>query len=63
MYILVPILWALYNAIPPMLFFVYFFTKGRFLQGLCSVMQVLGVLLAAGDESCQWWLQCTCCSW
>jgi hypothetical protein len=48
-YVLVPMLWALYNAIPPLLFFVYFFTKGRVLQGLCSVMQVLGVLLAAGE--------------
>ena len=26
-YTLVPILWALYNAIPPVLFFIYFFTK------------------------------------
>lgn len=48
-YILVPMLWALYNAIPPLLFFVYFFTKGRVLQGMCSVMQVLGVILAAGE--------------
>lgn len=47
-YILVPMLWAMYNAIPPLLFFVYFFTKGRVLQGLCSFMQVLGVVLAAG---------------
>jgi hypothetical protein len=49
-YILVPMLWALYNAIPPLLFFVYFFTKGKVLQGLCSVMQVLGVILAAGED-------------
>lgn len=49
-YILVPMLWALYNAIPPLLFFVYFFTKGKVLQGLCSIMQVLGVVLAAGEE-------------
>lgn len=48
-YILVPMLWALYNTIPPLLFFVYFFTKGRVLQGMCSVMQVLGVILAAGE--------------
>jgi hypothetical protein len=48
-YILVPMLWALYNAIPPLLFFVYFFTKGKVLQGLCSFMQVLGVVLAAGE--------------
>lgn len=48
-YILVPMLWALYNAIPPLLFFVYFFTKGKVLQGMCSVMQVLGVILAAGE--------------
>jgi hypothetical protein len=26
-YTLVPILWAFYNAIPPALFFIYFFTK------------------------------------
>jgi hypothetical protein len=49
-YILVPMLWALYNAIPPLLFFVYFFTKGKVLQGLCSFMQVLGVILAAGKD-------------
>jgi hypothetical protein len=48
-YILVPMLWALYNAIPPLLFFVYFFTKGKVLQGLCSIMQVLGVIFAAGE--------------
>lgn len=29
MYTLVPIFWALYNAIPPGLFFIYFFTKAR----------------------------------
>jgi hypothetical protein len=52
-YILVPMLWALYNAIPPLLFFVYFFTKGRVLQGMCSVMQVLGVVLAAGERGFQ----------
>jgi hypothetical protein len=28
-YTLVPIFWALYNATPPILFFVYFFTKVR----------------------------------
>lgn len=49
-YVLVPMLWALYNAIPPLLFFVYFFTKGKLLQGLCSVMQFLGVILAAGGS-------------
>lgn len=56
-YILVPMLWALYNAIPPLLFFVYFFTKGKVLQGLCSFMQVLGVILAAG-EGCGLCLAC-----
>lgn len=49
-YTLVPMLWAAYNAVPPILFFVYFFTKGRVLQVLCVVMQVLGVLFAAGKN-------------
>lgn len=44
-----PILWALYNLLPPILFFVYFFTKGRFLQLLCTLAQVLGLLLALGE--------------
>jgi hypothetical protein len=48
-YLLVPMLWALYNAIPPLLFFVYFFTKGRLLKGLCSFAQVFGLILAAGE--------------
>eukprot|EP00879_Flechtneria_rotunda_P004438 GHRR01004689.1.p1 GENE.GHRR01004689.1~~GHRR01004689.1.p1 ORF type:complete len:1077 (+),score=332.23 GHRR01004689.1:2028-5258(+) len=53
-YILVPMLWALYNAIPPLLFFVYFFTKGRLLQGLCSFMQAFGVVLAAAAIASVW---------
>jgi hypothetical protein len=48
-YILVPMLWALYNLIPPLLFFVYFFTKGKLLQVLCTIMQVLGLVLAVGE--------------
>ena len=47
-YVLVPMLWALYNALPPLLFFVYFFTKGRLLGGLCSVARVLSILLGIG---------------
>jgi hypothetical protein len=49
-YLLVPMLWAVYNAIPPVLFFVYFFTKGRLLKGLCSFAQVFGLVLAAGKH-------------
>jgi hypothetical protein len=49
-YLLVPMLWAVYNAIPPVLFFVYFFTKGRLLKGLCSFAQVFGLVLAAGER-------------
>ena len=69
-YILVPMLWALYNAIPPLLFFVYFFTKGRVLQGMCSFMQGLGVVLAAGEggmtqgsgfKLCGLWRGLGCC--
>ncbi|KAF8062642.1 VHA-F [Scenedesmus sp. PABB004] len=45
-YLLVPMLWALYNAIPPVLFFVYFFHKGRLLRALASFLRVFGTLLA-----------------
>jgi hypothetical protein len=57
-YILVPMLWALYNAIPPLLFFVYFFTKGKLLQGLCSFMQVFGTILAAGEDPASYSCMC-----
>ncbi|WIA20938.1 hypothetical protein OEZ85_005279 [Tetradesmus obliquus] len=53
-YLLVPMLWALYNALPPLLFFVYFFTKGRLLQGLCSFAQVFGLILAAVAVASLW---------
>lgn len=48
-YTLVPIFWALYNAIPPALFFVYFFTKvlcglGCW-EGCCSMPKAKGFIL------------------
>jgi hypothetical protein len=51
-------LWAVYNAIPPVLFFVYFFTKGRLLKGLCSFAQVLGLVLAAGKRHFMCYVTC-----
>ncbi len=49
-YTFVPMLWAAYNAIPPALFFVYFFTKGPLLKGLAVLMQLFGLLCSAGEQ-------------
>ena len=46
---LVPVLWAAYNAIPPSLFWIYFFTKGKPLKLAVSVAQVLSPTFAAGE--------------
>lgn len=42
-------LWAAVNAIPPVLFIIYFFTKGRLLRWSCHVGQLLGLLLCIGE--------------
>lgn len=41
-------LWAGVNSIPPLLFIVYFFSRGRPLRVSCMLGQVLGLLLGAG---------------
>jgi hypothetical protein len=48
-YTLVPMLWAAYNAVPPVLFFLYFFTKGRLLRGTAIVCQGLTFVFGAGE--------------
>ena len=49
-YTLVPMLWAAYNAVPPVLFFLYFFTKGRLLRGTAIVCQGLTFVFGAGES-------------
>jgi hypothetical protein len=48
-YTLVPMLWAAYNTIPPLLFFIYFFTKGRLLRGTVIIAHGLTLLFGAGE--------------
>jgi hypothetical protein len=48
-FMLLAMLWAAVNAIPPLLFLVYFFTKGWLLRWSCCLGQILGLLLGAGD--------------
>jgi hypothetical protein len=48
-FMVLAMLWAAVNAIPPLLFIVYFFTKGWLLRWSCFLGQMLGLLLGAGD--------------
>jgi hypothetical protein len=47
-FMVLAMLWAAVNAIPPLLFIVYFFTKGWLLRWSCFLGQILGLLLGAG---------------
>ena len=47
-FMVLAMLWAAVNAIPPLLFLVYFCTKGWLLRWSCFVGQLMGWLLGAG---------------
>jgi hypothetical protein len=47
-FMLLAMLWATVNAIPPALFFVYWWTKGPLLRWCCTIGQWLSLLLGAG---------------
>jgi hypothetical protein len=47
-FMLLAMLWATVNAIPPALFFVYCWTKGPALRWCCTLGQWLSLLLGAG---------------
>lgn len=49
-FMVLAMLWAAVNAIPPVLFIVYFFTKGSLLRWSCTLGQALGLLLGAGGD-------------
>lgn len=49
-FMVLAMLWAAVNAIPPLLFLVYFFTKSWLLRWSCLLGQLLGLLLGAGDR-------------
>jgi hypothetical protein len=52
-FMLLAMLWATVNAIPPALFFVYWWTKGPLLRWCCTIGQWLSLLLGAGEcRSC-----------
>ncbi len=53
-YTLLPMLWAGYNAIPAILFFIYWFNKGPLLSKICTVLQILGTLIACGAVAALW---------
>jgi hypothetical protein len=53
-YTTLPMLWAGYNAIPAILFFIYWFNKGPFLEKICVLLQIIGTLLACGAVACLW---------
>jgi hypothetical protein len=48
-FMVLAMLWAAVNAIPPVLFIVYFFTKGWLLRWSCHVGQILGLILGIGQ--------------
>lgn len=50
-FMLLAMLWAAVNTIPPLLFIVYFFTKGWLLRWSCFLGQALGLLLGAGTHN------------
>jgi hypothetical protein len=51
-FMLLAMLWATVNAIPPALFFVYWWTKGPLLRWCCTIGQWLSLLLGAGRSNC-----------
>jgi len=53
-FMILAMLWAAVNAIPPILFLVYFTTKGWLLRWSCTIGQILGLLFGAG-ELVDWW--------
>jgi hypothetical protein len=53
-YTLLPMLWAGYNAIPAILFFIYWFNKGPLLEKICTLLQILGTLIACGAVASLW---------
>ena len=52
-----PMLWAIYNAIPPVLFFGYLFASSDGLQNLCFWLNLLSILSGLGAVVCLWFVQ------
>jgi hypothetical protein len=50
-FMVLAMLWAVVNAIPPLLCIVYFFTKGWLLRWACHLGQLLGLLLGVGQPA------------
>jgi hypothetical protein len=60
-FMLLAMLWATVNAIPPALFFVYWWTRGWLLRWCCTLGQWLSLLLGAGKVACLRVCCCCCC--
>jgi hypothetical protein len=51
-----PMLWALYNAVPPVLFFGSLFLSSDSLQNMCFWMQFVSMLSALGAIVSLWFV-------
>lgn len=51
---LLAIIWALFNSLGPLLFFVYLFTKGRPMRLAVSAARTTSLVLAAAAIACLW---------
>jgi hypothetical protein len=51
-----PMLWALYNAVPPMLFFGSLFLSTDSLHNMCFWMQFVSMLSGLGAAVCLWFV-------
>lgn len=52
-----PCLWAVYNAVPPLLFFVYNFTSGDALHNACFWLQLGQMLSGLGAVVALWFVE------
>eukprot|EP00775_Hariotina_reticulata_P006654 gene6654-6879_t len=51
-----PMLWAIYNAVPPCLFFGYLFASTDTLHNMCFWLQLVQMLCGLGAVGCLWFV-------
>lgn len=55
-WIALPCLWAIYNAVPPVLFFSFVLGSTNFLQIMAFWMQLVSTLSGIGALICLWFI-------
>jgi hypothetical protein len=64
---ILPMVWAAYNAVPPLIFFVYIFavnpSEDRALELSCFWLRHISTLLAIGALLCLWFADTTREDW